>query len=92
MIGFKCGVALYLASTQLPKLFGIKGGHGDFWERMGHFLTHLGETNPTSLALGAAALVLLCSARDSCPTARWRSSWWSPASPPRPSSIWRAAA
>ncbi len=51
--GFKTGVALHLASTQLPKLFGFEGSHGDFWERMGHFLSHLGETNPASLALGA---------------------------------------
>ena len=59
MTGFKTGVALHLASTQLPKLLGFKGSHGDFWERMGHVLSHLGETNPTSLALGAAALGLL---------------------------------
>ena len=32
MIGFKCGVACFLASTQLPKLFGIHGAHGNFWE------------------------------------------------------------
>ena len=37
MVGFKCGVALYLASTQLPKLFGIHGAHGDFWENSGEF-------------------------------------------------------
>ena len=30
LIGFKVGVALQLASTQLPKLFGVKGGHGNF--------------------------------------------------------------
>ena len=30
MTGFKCGVALYLASTQLPKLFGFHGAHGSF--------------------------------------------------------------
>jgi len=59
MTGFKTGVALHLASTQLPKLFGFKGTHGDFWERMGHFLSHLSETNPASLGLGAAALVAL---------------------------------
>ncbi|MEO8354044.1 MAG: SulP family inorganic anion transporter, partial [Chthoniobacteraceae bacterium] len=40
MLGFKSGVALHLASTQLPKLFGVKGGHGDFWERMHIFLQH----------------------------------------------------
>jgi MFS superfamily sulfate permease-like transporter len=28
MIGFKCGVALFLASTQLPKLCGLKGRTG----------------------------------------------------------------
>jgi sulfate permease, SulP family len=31
MVGFKCGVALFLASTQLPKFFGIHGSHGNFW-------------------------------------------------------------
>ena len=60
LVGFKCGVALFLASTQLPKLFGFSAGHGgDFWERMGHFLGGLGQTNPTSLVLGVAALALL---------------------------------
>ena len=59
MTGFKTGVALHLASTQLPKLFGFKGAHGDFWERIGHFFTHLRDTNPASLATGAAALILL---------------------------------
>jgi high affinity sulfate transporter 1 len=59
MTGFKTGVALYLASTQLPKLLGFKGGHGDFWELMRHVLSHLGDTNLTSLALGGAALALL---------------------------------
>ncbi len=59
MIGFKAGVALHLASTQLPKLFGVSGGHGDFWERMGEFLRHAGETNAASLALGGAALAVL---------------------------------
>jgi high affinity sulfate transporter 1 len=60
LVGFKCGVALFLAATQLPKLFGFAGSHGgDFWERMGHFIRGLGETNPTSLVLGLGALGLL---------------------------------
>jgi SulP family sulfate permease len=60
LVGFKCGVAFFLASTQLPKLFGFSGSHGgDFWDRMGHFFRGLGDTNPTSLALGLAALALL---------------------------------
>jgi high affinity sulfate transporter 1 len=60
LTGFKTGVALHLASTQLPKLFGFGGAHGgDFWARMGHFLSRLGETNPASLALGLGAFGLL---------------------------------
>ena len=59
LVGFKCGVALFLASTQLPKLFGFSGSHGDFWERMGHFVRGLGGTNLTSLFLGVTALVML---------------------------------
>jgi high affinity sulfate transporter 1 len=59
MIGFKCGVALFLASTQLPKLFGIHGAHGNFWVNSGYFLKHLNETNPASLTAGGIALALL---------------------------------
>ncbi|MCU0777945.1 MAG: SulP family inorganic anion transporter, partial [Akkermansiaceae bacterium] len=59
LVGFKCGVALYLASSQLPKLCGIKGGHGDFWEKSADFLRHAGDANTASLLLGGAALALL---------------------------------
>ena len=59
MIGFKCGVALFIASTQLPKLFGIHGTHGNFWVNSGNFLQHLDETNFTSLTVGGLALVVL---------------------------------
>jgi sulfate permease, SulP family len=68
LIGFKAGVALQLASTQLPKLFGVKGGHGNFWERIDVFFRHIGETNPTSLALGCAALGLLMLGRKLLPS------------------------
>jgi len=59
MVGFKCGVALFLASTQLPKLFGIHGAHGNFWQNTGYFLQHLRETNPSSLTVGSVALAVL---------------------------------
>src|SRR2546423_2225932 len=59
LVGFKCGIALFIASTQLPKLFGFKGSHGDFWERSGYFFSHLRETNTASLLLGLSALGLL---------------------------------
>ena len=59
MTGFKCGVALFLASTQLPKLFGFHGAHGSFWENTGFFLKHLNETNSMSILVGGIALTLL---------------------------------
>jgi high affinity sulfate transporter 1 len=59
LVGFKSGLALYLASTQLPKLFGFKGTHGDFWERSAYFISHVGETHETSLMVGVVALTAL---------------------------------
>ena len=59
MTGFKCGVALFLASTQLPKLFGFHGAHGSFWANTGFFFKHLNETNTASLLVGGIALALL---------------------------------
>jgi SulP family sulfate permease len=59
MTGFKCGVALFLASTQLPKVFGFHGAHGSFWENTSYFFKHLNQTNSMSLLVGGIALGLL---------------------------------
>lgn len=59
LIGFKCGIALVLTGTQLPKLFGFAGAHGDFWENMGHFFKQIHETNPAALSIGLCALSVL---------------------------------
>ena len=63
MTGFKCGVALFLASTQLPKLFGFHGAHGSFWGNTGFFLKHLNEANSMSILVGGIALALLILAK-----------------------------
>lgn len=59
LTGFKLGVACTLASTQLPKLLGISGAHGGFWECTAHLATHLHEANRASAGVGLAALVVL---------------------------------
>jgi high affinity sulfate transporter 1 len=59
MVGFKSGVALFLASTQLPKLLGFHGAHGSFWENSAYFFKHLNETNSAALAVGMTTLALL---------------------------------
>jgi SulP family sulfate permease len=59
LIGFKTGLAFYLASTQLPKLFGFKGTQGDFWDRAVYFLQHVHEAQPVALVVGTIALIAL---------------------------------
>jgi SulP family sulfate permease len=59
MTGFKSGVGFFLASTQLPKLFGVHGAHGSFWENSGFFLKHVYETHPAALLTGGIALAVL---------------------------------
>ena len=71
LVGFKCGVALHLAASQLPKLCGFHGSHGDFWERLGTFLRHAGETNGTSLMVGGLALAILLLGKTYVPRIPW---------------------
>lgn len=59
LIGFKAGAALSIATTQLPKLFGVKGGGDHFIERVWTLAGQLGQTNLTVLAIGLAAIILL---------------------------------
>ena len=59
LVGFKAGAALSIAMTQLPKLFGVKGGGDHFFERAWTLAGQLGDTNLAVLAIGLAALALL---------------------------------
>jgi SulP family sulfate permease len=57
--GFTAGAALVIAASQLPKLFGIEGTHGEFFESIWHIIQHLGDTNLPTLAIGLVGIVLL---------------------------------
>jgi sulfate permease, SulP family len=59
LLGFKAGAALTIAMTQLPKLFGVKGGGEFFFERIAILGRQLPETNLAVLAFGLVALVVL---------------------------------
>jgi high affinity sulfate transporter 1 len=59
LTGFKAGAALVIASTQLPKLFGVHGGGDDFFERLSRLAQQLPSTNFTALSIGIAAILLL---------------------------------
>jgi high affinity sulfate transporter 1 len=57
--GFKAGAALVIASTQLPKLFGVAGGGDDFFGRMAMLIHQVPGTSPLTLAIGTGAILLL---------------------------------
>src|SRR5262249_23147334 len=59
LAGFKAGAALVIASTQLPKLFGVPGGGDDFFERMWRICQQLGSTNLVALLIGGIAIAVL---------------------------------
>ena len=43
--GFIIGLALTIMVGQLPKLFGVEKGEGNFFAQLWHLLTHLGDTS-----------------------------------------------
>jgi high affinity sulfate transporter 1 len=59
LLGFKAGAALTIALTQLPKLFGVKGGGEHFFERVVVLAGQLPDTNLAVLAFGLVALAVL---------------------------------
>jgi sulfate permease, SulP family len=65
--GFIIGLALTIVAGQLPKLFGVEGGEGDFFERLWDLLTHLGDTHGPTLALGLVSLALVLGLRRLAP-------------------------
>ena len=56
--GFKTGAAIYIVSTQLPKLFGIEGVSGSFFVRVAHVVAELPHTHMPTLIVGVAAIAL----------------------------------
>ena len=59
LVGFKAGAALTIGLTQLPKLFGVKGGGENFLERIISLFYQLPETTTAVLFFGVVAIVIL---------------------------------
>jgi SulP family sulfate permease len=57
--GFIIGLALTILAGQLPKLFGVEKGSGDFFEKIWDLLTKLGDTNGWTLGVAVASLALV---------------------------------
>jgi high affinity sulfate transporter 1 len=59
LVGFVSGLAMVVAVKQLPKLFGIESGSGNFWERLYDLLIHLPETHLLTLAVGVTTILVM---------------------------------
>lgn len=59
LVGFKAGAALVIASTQLPKLFGLHISSTHFFERLGMLFMHMGDTHLPTLIFGSIAIIAL---------------------------------
>lgn len=67
LTGFLAGIALFIASGQLPKLFGIEGSSGTFFERIYYLILHLDQTNIYTLLIGATGIIFLFIAHKKYP-------------------------
>ncbi len=61
--GFIVGLAMTIAIGQLPKLFGIEGGDGNFFDQVVSFLEGLPDTYVPGLVIGVVAMVLIIGLR-----------------------------
>jgi sulfate permease, SulP family len=59
MVGFITGLALVIIVKQVPKILGIEGGAGNFWERLYEIIKHMPETSLPTLVTGVLCLILL---------------------------------
>lgn len=57
--GFIVGLALTIIVGQLPKLFGVPAGSGDFFQKLWNLLGELGQTSLLTLLIGVVSLVLV---------------------------------
>ena len=59
LVGFKAGAGLTIAMTQLPSLFGVKGGGQNFFERAFLLAGQLGQMQYLVLVVGVIAIGLI---------------------------------
>jgi sulfate permease, SulP family len=59
LVGFKAGAGLTIAMTQLPSLFGVRGGGHNFFDRAWLFVGQLGQVQQLVLLVGIVAIGLI---------------------------------
>jgi SulP family sulfate permease len=59
LVGFKAGAAITIGLTQLPKLFGVKGGGENFIDRIMTLFYQLPDINTVVFIFGIVAIIIL---------------------------------
>ncbi len=59
MKAFIQGLVWVTIIGQVPKLLGIEGGSGNFWQRLAAIIRHLPQTNITTAVIGIGSIVIL---------------------------------
>jgi SulP family sulfate permease len=65
--GFIIGLALTIIIGQVPKLLGISGGDGDFFEQLADVLGKLGDVDGPTVAVGLGSLAVVLGLRRFAP-------------------------
>src|SRR5262245_4840140 len=65
--GFIIGLALTIIAGQLPKLFGIPKGEGNFFEQLWDLITNLDETSGLTLLVGLLSLAIVIVLKETAP-------------------------
>ena len=65
--GFIIGLALTIMIGQVPKLFGVAKGSGDFFDQLWHLIDNLGDTSGWTLVIGAGSLAVLIGLKVAAP-------------------------
>ena len=65
--GFIIGLALTIIAGQLPKLFGVAKGEGNFFEQLRDLATSLDGTSGLTLLVGVLSLVLVVGLKEVAP-------------------------
>jgi high affinity sulfate transporter 1 len=65
--GFIVGLALTIIAGQLPKLFGVPGGSGEFFGKVIGLIENLSQTNLPTLAVGLVSLVIVLGLKVAAP-------------------------
>jgi SulP family sulfate permease len=65
--GFIVGLALTIIIGQVPKLLGVTKGSGDFFSQLWHLITHLGQAQGLTVAVGLGSLAVVLVLRRLAP-------------------------